>query len=468
MRRVWYSDSRMNPGITRRYFLGRAPLALGSIVLGSLMREKGLAVPSGVPRAKRVIYLFMSGGPSHIDTFDPKPLLAARDGEPMPRGIIKNHEFAMIKDASPVIQKSPWKFRRFGDSGTAVSELFPHVASVIDDIAVVRSVHTDSFNHDPAVMFMNTGSVRFGRPSMGAWASYGLGSDNRDLPAFIVLTSGKNIQPLLDSYWGSGFLPSRHQGIQFRTGGDPVLFVKNPPGVSRVERRKQLDLLRWMNQHRHEAVGDPEIQTRIAQYELAYRMQISVPELTDISNEPAFIRESYGAKPGKVSFANNCLLARKLAERGVRFIQLYDKGWDSHGGIVKEHTERCRSVDKAIAALIRDLKQRGLLGDTLIVWGGEFGRTPIAQGRGDNFGRDHHPHGFTMWLAGGGVRPGIVHGATDEYGYFAAEDRVHVHDLHATILHCMGIDHELLTFRHQGRDFRLTDEFGKVIWPLLT
>jgi hypothetical protein len=451
--------------VTRRYFLGRTPLALGSIALGSLIREE--AKSAIMPRAKRVIYLFMSGGPSHVDTFDPKPLLAKKDGQPMPKEIIKNHEFAMIKDAEPVVQKTPWKFRQHGQSGTEVSELFPNIASVIDDIAVLRSVHTDSFNHDPAVMFMNTGSVRFGRPAMGAWASYGLGTDNRDLPAFVVLASGKNIQPLLDSYWGSGFLPSRYQGVPFRTGDDPVLFVKNPPGVTRTERRRQLDLMRWMNQRHHEAVGDPEIQTRIAQYELAYRMQVSVPELTDVSNEPEYTRDQYGAKPGEVSFANNCLLARKLAERGVRFIQLYDKGWDSHGGIVKEHEERCRSVDQPIAALIRDLKQRGLLDDTLIIWGGEFGRTPMAQGRGENFGRDHHPHGFTIWLAGGGIQPGIVHGATDEYGYFAVKDKVQVHDLHATILHCLGIDHQSLTFRHQGRDFRLTDEFGDVVNPLL-
>ena len=458
----------MFPEVSRRYFLGRTPLALGSLALGSMLcNRRGEAATDFAPRAKRVIYLFMSGGPSHVDTFDPKARLARDDGKPMPKEIIKNHEFAMIKDENPVVQRSPWRFSRHGRSGTEVSELFPNVASVIDEIAVVRSLHTDSFNHDPAVMFMNTGSVRFGRPSMGAWASYGLGSDNGDLPAFVVLASGKNIQPLLDSYWGAGFLPSRHQGVQFRTGGDPVLFVNNPKEISRAERRRQVDLIRWMNQQRFDAVGDPEIQTRIAQYELAYRMQVSVPELTDVSNEPESVREQYGAKPGEVSFANNCLLARKLVERGVRFVQLYDKGWDSHGGIVKEHTARCRSVDQPIAALIRDLKQRGLLEDTLVIWGGEFGRTPMAQGRGDGFGRDHHPHGFTMWLAGGGIHGGIVHGATDEYGYFAQKDKVSVHDLHATVLHCLGIDHENLTFRHQGRDFRLTDEFGTVVRELL-
>jgi hypothetical protein len=463
--------------ITRRYFIGRTPLALGSLALGSMAGEGSSAESPAKdklaqwqtipPRAKRVIYLFMSGGPSHVDTFDPKPLLEEQHGQPMPKEIIRNHEFAMIKSASPLVQKSPWKFRKHGQSGTEVSELFPNTARVIDDIAVIRSLHTDSFNHDPAVMFMNTGSVRFGRPAMGAWASYGLGTENSDLPAFVVLASGKNIQPLLDSYWGPGFLPSRHQGVQFRSSGEPILYVKNPEGVSRGERRRQLDLLGWMNRHHYDAVGDPEVVSRIAQYELAYRMQVSVPELTDVSSEPESLRHMYGAEPGKVSFANNCLLARRLAERGVRFIQLYDKGWDSHGGIVKEHTERCRSVDQGIAALLQDLKQRGMLEDTLVIWGGEFGRTPMAQGGGGNFGRDHHPHGFTMWMAGGGIRPGIVHGKTDPYGYFAVENKVHVHDLHATVLHCLGIDHQSLTYRHQGRDFRLTDEFGRVIPELL-
>ena len=461
-----------SPGhdITRRQLLGRAPLALGSVALASLCRaEQG--VPASLchlaPRARRVIYLFMSGGPSHVDTFDPKPVLSERHGQEMPPELIRNHEFAMIKEARPKVKGSPWTFQPRGQSGTEVSELFPHVGKVVDEIAVVRSLHTDSFNHDPAVMFMNTGSVRFGRPAMGSWLSYGLGSENSDLPSFIVLVSGQNRQPLLDSYWGAGFLPSEHQGTTFRTSGDPVLHITNPPGVSRSERRRQLDLLKWMNQHRHDAVNDPEIATRIAQYELVYRMQVAVPELTDISSEPESVRQFYGAEPGKASFANNCLLARKLAERGVRFIQLYDKGWDSHGSIRKEHTTRCQSVDQAISALLMDLRQRGLLDDTLVIWGGEFGRTPMSQGSGEGAGRDHHPHGFTMWLAGGGIRPGIVHGATDEFGYFAREDKVHVHDLHATLLHCLGLRHRDFTFHHQGRDFRLTDEFGKVVSPLL-
>ena len=456
--------------ITRRKLLTASPLSIGSLGLGSLLgsNESFPLIGGTAPKAKRVIYLFMSGGPSHVDTFDPKPLLNKRDGEKMPAEIIKNHEFAMIKESQPLLKGSDWNFNQKGKSGIEVSELFPEVGEVIDNITVIRSVYSDTFNHDPAVMFMNTGSVRFGRPSLGAWLSYGIGSENKDLPAFVVLASGKNRQPLLDSYWGSGFLPAEHQGVQFRTKGDPVLFVKNPDGVSREERRRQVDLINWMNAKRFDVVGDPEINARISQYELAFRMQMSVPELTDLSREPEYIKDSYGSEPNTVSFANNCLLARRLAERGVRFIQLYDKGWDSHGQIVSDHTERCKSVDKPIAALLKDLKQRGMLDDTLVIWGGEFGRTPMSQGSGKGYGRDHHPHGFSMWMAGGGIRGGHVHGATDDFGYFASEDRVHVHDLNATILHCLGIEHERLTFHHQGRDFKLTDEFGKVVKNILS
>ncbi|MBV63802.1 MAG: sulfatase [Rickettsiales bacterium] len=456
--------------ITRRKLLTASPLSIGSLGLGSLLgsNESFPLIGGTAPKAKRVIYLFMSGGPSHVDTFDPKPLLNKRDGEKMPAEIIKNHEFAMIKESQPLLKGSDWNFNQKGKSGIEVSELFPEVGEVIDNITVIRSVYSDTFNHDPAVMFMNTGSVRFGRPSLGAWLSYGIGSENKDLPAFVVLASGKNRQPLLDSYWGSGFLPAEHQGVQFRTKGDPVLFVKNPDGVSREERRRQVDLINWMNAKRFDVVGDSEINARISQYELAFRMQMSVPELTDLSREPEYIKDSYGSEPNTVSFANNCLLARRLAERGVRFIQLYDKGWDSHGQIVSDHTERCKSVDKPIAALLKDLKQRGMLDDTLVIWGGEFGRTPMSQGSGKGYGRDHHPHGFSMWMAGGGIRGGHVHGATDDFGYFASEDRVHVHDLNATILYCLGIEHERLTFHHQGRDFKLTDEFGKVVKNILS
>ncbi|MEM7387940.1 MAG: DUF1501 domain-containing protein, partial [Verrucomicrobiota bacterium] len=452
---------------TRRHFLGKSAAGFGSAALASLLQGETAAGTSHLyqhaPRAKRVIYLFMSGGPSHVDTFDPKPLLTQRDGEPIPPDLVRHHEFAMIKSGKLLLKGSPWEFHQHGQSGTEVSTLFPEVASVVDELAMIRSVHTSTFNHDPAVTFMNTGSVRFGRPSMGAWLSYGLGSENADLPAFVVLVSGKNRQPLLNSYWGNGFLPANHQGTPFRTQGDPVLHLNNPAGVSRDDRRRQLDLLQWMNDRQFDALQDPEIMARIERYELAFRMQMAVPELTNLQKESAAIRESYGADPGEASFANNCLLARKLAERGVRFIQLYDKGWDSHGEIFKDHTARCRSVDQPIAALIRDLKQRGLLDETLVLWGGEFGRTPIAQGSGANFGRDHHPHGFTVWMAGGGIRPGIVHGATDPFGYFAEKDPVSVHDLHATALHCLGLDHQSLTFRHQGRNFRMTDEFGQRI-----
>ena len=337
------------------------------------------------------------------------------------------------------------------------------MAGVVDELAVVRSLHTDTFNHDPAVMFLNTGNVRFGWPSLGAWTSYGLGSENENLPAYVVLVSGKNVQPLLDSYWGAGFLPAEHQGTPFRTRGSPVLYLQNPRGISAATRSKQIELIRALNMRRQEVIGDPSIAARIRQYELAFRMQTSVPELAELSSEPETVRQSYGAEPGKVSFANNCLLARRLCERGVRFVQLFEKGWDSHGNIAGEHAARSRAVDRPIAALLRDLKARGLLDETLVVWGGEFGRTPMAQGSG----RDHHPHGFTMWLAGGGVRPGIIHGATDEFGYFAADHRVHVHDFNATLLRLLGLDHEKLTYRHAGRDFRLTDVHGNVVKELL-
>ena len=452
--------------LSRRAFLGQSAGGLGGVALGALLNGEAVAgsqAPHFAPKAKRVIYLFMSGGPSHVDTFDPKPLLTKRHGQPMPAEIIRNHQFAMIKERTPRIKGSPWKFKRHGQSGISVSELFPHVAGVVDELAVVRSLHTDTFNHDPAVMFLNTGNVRFGWPSLGAWTSYGLGTENENLPAFVVLVSGKNVQPLLDSYWGAGFLPAEHQGTPFRAQGTPVLYLQNPRGISPATRAKQIELIGKLNQWRQEAVGDPAIAARIRQYELAFRMQTSVPELADLASEPESVRKAYGAEPGKVSFANNCLLARRLCERGVRFVQLFEKGWDSHGNIAGEHAARSRAVDRPIAALLRDLKARGLLDETLVVWGGEFGRTPMAQGSG----RDHHPHGFTMWLAGGGVRPGIIHGATDEFGYFAADHRVHVHDFNATLLHLLGLDHEKLTYRHAGRDFRLTDVHGHVVKELL-
>ncbi len=466
-------DLRDKPleAMTRRAFFGRGATGLGVAALASMLNAKESAFEASVhfpPRAKRVIYLFMSGGPSHVDTFDYKPLLQKHDGQPMPKEIIKNHQFAMIKSDNPLVKGSPWKFSQHGQSGQWISELLPHTAAVADHLAVVRSMYTETFNHDPAVSMMTSGDVRPGRPSLGAWLSYGMGSEGQDLPAFVVLASGTVLQPLLDFYWGPGFLPTRHQGVQFRRSGEPVLYVTNPAGVDSATRREQIDLLNWMNERRFDAIGDPEIETRIAQYEMAFKMQMSVPELTDVTTEPKYIQQMYGTKPGKNAFSNNCLLARRLIERGVRFVQLFHTGWDQHGNLVKEHQRQCREVDQPIAALIRDLDQRGLLDETLIVCTGEFGRTPMAQGGGDKFGRDHHPHGFTSWLAGGGIRGGVSYGQTDEFGYFAQEQRTHVHDLNATILHCLGVDHEQLTYRFQGRDFRLTDVHGNVIKPLLT
>ena len=462
--------------LSRRIFLSRSGLGLGTAALGSLLATDSTSYAAEqinpqiqfIPQAKRVIYLFMSGGPSHIDLFDPKPLLTARDGEPIPERLIRNHQFAMIKTEAPLLKGSPYNFARHGESGHSISRLLPHTARVADELAVIRSLHTDTFNHDPAVMMMNTGDARFGRPAMGAWLSYGLGSENKDLPAFVVLASGVNTnQPLLQAYWGNGFLPSHHQGVQFRNQGDPVLYAKNPPGIDRRTRRAMLDQIAAANREQLAIIGDPEIGTRIKQYEMAYRMQMSVPELTDLGQEPAHIHNEYGTHPGQVSFANNCLLARRLVERGVRFVQLYHKGWDSHTKLEADHERQCQETDQPIAALLTDLRRRGLLDDTLVIWGGEFGRTPVAQGTGNAYGRDHHPHGFTMWMAGAGVRRGTVYGSTDAFGYFAEDHPVHVHDLHATVLHLLGIDHRRLTFRLRGRDFRLTDVHGDVIRPIL-
>lgn len=458
--------------LTRRRFLRGGGSFAASVALASLLGagEKGggsLGVPHFAPRAKRVISLFMSGGPSQVDLFDDKPLLRKLNGKPMPKEIIGNHEFAMIKSGKPLVKGSPFKLRPQGESGTVVSELLPRLSKVADEIAVVRSLHTDTFNHDPAVTMMNTGFVTFGKPSMGAWLSWGLGSENSDLPAYTVLVSGVKLQPLLTNYWGSGFLPSRHQGVQLRSKGDPVLFLSNPPGVDPDVRRQQLDLIGWMNNRHFDRIGDPEIRTRIEAFELGYRMQSSVPGLMDISKEPRSVHELYGTKPGQVSFSNNCLLARRLVEQGVRCVQLYHTGWDQHATIEKDHRRQCAAVDQGAAALLTDLKARGLLDETLVIWGGEFGRTPMAQGGGSNYGRDHHPYGFSAWMAGGGIKPGVTYGTTDDFGYFAAENKVHVHDLHATILHCLGVDHKRLVHRFQGRDFRLTDVHGKVVRGLL-
>ena len=457
--------------ITRRHFFQQSGFGIGYAALRSLLEQPRSDVPA---RARRVIYLFMAGAPSQIDLFDHKPALRQQDGNAIPEEFLpKGERFAFIK-GTPKLLGSPYQFARHGDSGAEISELLPYTARVADDIAIVRSLHTTQFNHAPGQIFMNTGSQVIGRPSLGAWLTYGLGSESRDLPGFIVLLSGENAPDGGKSCWGSGFLPTVHQGVEFRSKGDPVLFVSNPAGVDNAARRASLDLVRDLNQAHRADVGDPEIDTRIAAYEMAYRMQSSVPELTDISQESAAVHELYGTQPGQVSFANNCLLARRLVERGVRFVQLYHRGWDTHGSgvgddIVVKLPKLCQEVDRASYALLTDLKQRGLLEDTLVIWGGEFGRTPMNEARNGSklLGRDHHPRAFTMWMAGAGVKKGVTLGRTDDLGYNVVEDPVDVHDLHATILHLLGVDHTKLTYRFQGRDFRLTDVSGNVVRKLL-
>jgi len=465
--------SHVRPFSTRREFLVLGTAALATLLGEELEAQQGGAIPHFTPRAKNVIFLFMAGAPSQLDLFDYKPRLAELNGQPIPKELVRGERFAFIT-VDPRLLGSPYKFGQYGESGAWISELLPETATVADDIAVIRSMHTDQFNHAPAQIFMNSGHQLIGRPSMGSWLAYGLGSENKDLPAFVVLLSGVGQPDGGKSCWGSGFLPTHFQGVEFRSQGDPVLFVSNPPGMDRAMRRRTLDALRDLNQSELDRIGDPEIATRIAAYELSFRMQASVPDLTDLTTEPAPVHALYGTEPGKASFANNCLLARRLVERGVRFVQLYHRGWDSHGtsmgdDIVHSLRQRCREVDRACAALIRDLKQRGLLDSTLVVWGGEFGRTPMNEKRNGSafLGRDHHPRAFTMWMAGAGVRAGTTLGSTDEFGYNIVEDPVHVHDLHATMLHLLGIDHTRLTFRFQGRDFRLTDVSGTVVRKLL-
>jgi hypothetical protein len=470
---------------TRRTFLRRTGLGFGGIALNQLLARSLFAAPASAapgtppaptrsphfaPRAKSVIYLHMVGAPSQLDLFDDKPALRKLDGQPCPDSFLAGKRFAFLR-GHPNLAGSRYTFSRHGRSGTEISELLPHLAGVADDIAVVKTVHTDEFNHAPAQLFLHTGFGRNGRPSFGSWVAYGLGSENQDLPAYVVLLSG----PLAGagtSLWSSGFLPSVHQGVQFRSGGEPVLFLDNPAGHTRSDRRQVLDTIQRLNRAQLADVGDPEIATRIGQYEMAFRMQMSVPELMDLRSESRETLELYGAEPGKASFANNCLLARRLVERGVRMIQLYDADWDHHADLAARLPRKCRDVDRGMAALVADLKRRGLLDDTLVIWGGEFGRTPMAQtdsgsGAATKPGRDHHKDAFTMWLAGGGVKRGITHGRTDDLGYTIAENPVHVHDLNATILHLLGLDHERLTFRYQGRDFRLTDVHGHVVRDLL-
>ena len=471
--------------LTRRAILQNSTLGLGSIALSSLLRANNPTrntiggiddLPHFDPKVKRVIYLFQSGGPSQLDLFDNKPNLHERFGEEVPTSVYPDERKTTMTSGQKGFPVAPsaLKFARYGKSGIELSEVMPHLAKVVDDICVVKSMHGEAINHDPAATCFQTGSVIPGRPSMGSWVSYGLGSLNADLPAFVAMTSNgtaKSGQPLYDRLWGSGFLPGRFQGVKFRGQGDPILDLYNPRGVTRSQRRRMLDTLQSFNQNQLEHFGDPDISTRISQYELAYRMQMSVPELIDFSKEPKHIIESYGPEVNKVGkYAYNCLLARRLAERGVRFIQLYHRGWDAHGGAKNNVTRQCKDTDQPTAALIADLKQRGMLEDTLIIWGGEFGRTVYCQGKltRDKYGRDHHPNCFTYWMAGGGVKPGFSYGATDDYSVNVIENPVHVHDLQATIMHLLGIDHERLTFKHQGRHYRLTDVHGKVVHDILS
>ncbi|HYE74525.1 MAG TPA: DUF1501 domain-containing protein [Blastocatellia bacterium] len=467
--------------VTRRHFFKQTGFGIGSVALTSLLNDKLFAAsqqaqlpkPHFAPKAKNVIFLFMAGGPSQLDLFDPKPKLNQYDGQPIPEEYVKGERFAFIK-GTPRLLGSPFNFKQHGQSGAIISDILPNLARHSDEIAIIRSMKTTQFNHAPAQIFMNTGHQIIGRPSVGSWAIYGLGSENKDLPGFVVLLSGENAPDGGKSLWGSGFLPTTYQGVEFRSKGDPVLFVSNPEGISSEVRRDTIDALRDLNMLKNKEVNDPEINTRIAAYELAYRMQSSVPDLTDISKESASVHEMYGTEPGRTSFANNCLLARRLVERGVRFVQLYHRGWDTHGNsiggdIVVRLPRLCREIDKPISALLTDLKQRGLLDETLIVWGGEFGRTPINEERNGSklLGRDHHPRAFTMWMAGAGIKPGVTIGQTDELGYNIVEDPVDVHDLHATMLHLMGLDHTKLTYKFQGREFRLTDVHGNVVQKIL-
>ena len=463
---------------SRRTFLGKSVQAVGSLALGSLLNPRllgsaggwsgALAAPDFLPRAKRVINLYMAGGPSHLETFDPKPELNRIHGQPFPESFTKGQQIAQLQGAKLIARGSSFGFSRCGLSGQMISDLLPHTQKIADDLCIIRSMHTEQINHDPAHTFMNTGSGIKGRPSMGSWLLYGLGAEADNLPGYIVLMShGPDPdQPVSARQWSAGFLPSRFQGIQLQSKGAPVHYVGNPDGVCQSAQRQAIDEVAQLNGMQAEETLDPEIQTRLSQYELAFKMQTSVPDLADMRSEPAAIRDMYGVKtPGDGSFASNCLLARRLAERGVRFIQLYHRGWDHHGNLDKKIQEACQHVDQATAALVQDLKQRGMLEDTLVLWGGEFGRTPMGQGSG----RDHHINAFSVWMAGGGIRPGLAWGSTDELGYKYLDDgqAMHVHDLHATMLATFGIDHTRLTYRAQGRDFRLTDVAGKVARGIL-
>lgn len=456
---------------TRRWFFKECGVGLASIAAMDLLRQQARASataenpllpkkPHYAPKAKRIIYLFMGGAPSHLELFDNKPELAKWDGKLPPADLLKDYRAAFINPNSKLLGPK-YKFARHGQSGMEISELLPHIAQMADDLTVVRSMKTDAFNHAPAQILMSTGAQVFGRPSFGAWTLYGLGSENQDLPGYVVLQSGSKGPSGGASNFGCGFLPTVYQGVPFRGSGEPVLFLNNPKGVSDAAQRDTLDVLKQLNEERLGSVGDPEIATRINSFELAYRMQKTAPEVMDISQEPKHILDMYGAKPGEPSFANNCLLARRLIENGVRFVQLFHEAWDHHGGLTKGIKDQCGLTDRPAAALVRDLKQRGLLEDTIVIWGGEFGRTPMVQGGND--GRDHHPNAFTMWFAGGGMKPGATVGATDEFGFNVTEDPVHVHDLHATLLHLLGFEHKKLSMKFQGLEMRLTNVHGELV-----
>ncbi|MDZ7604220.1 MAG: DUF1501 domain-containing protein [Cyclobacteriaceae bacterium] len=474
--------------LNRRHFFSKLSAGIGTLALGSLMIPEvfrgsnlstetdqfTLGIPHFAPKAKRIIYLFQAGAPSQLESFDYKPLLRERMGEDLPESIRNGQRLTGMtanQTRFPLVGSFA-DFKQYGQNGTWVSDYFPHIGKISDEICIINSMNTDAINHDPAITFMQTGNQISGRPSMGSWFSYGLGSDNKNLPSFVVLTSrGKgNSQGLYSKLWSSGFLDSRHQGVLLRSGKDPVLYLNDPEGMTREDKRIMLDKVADLNSAHYEDVLDDEIQTRIAQYEMAYRMQMSVPEVVDLKKEPESVIKLYGAEaliPG--TYAANCLLARRLAENGVRFIQLYHQGWDQHGNLPNEMSQQAKDVDQASAALVLDLKQRGLLEDTLVIWGGEFGRTNYCQGtfRADNYGRDHHPRSYSIWLAGGGVKKGITYGQTDEFGYNIVKDPLHVHNFHATLLHLFGLDHKQLTFKYQGRRFRLTDVAGNVVNDLI-
>ncbi|MCH7919164.1 MAG: DUF1501 domain-containing protein [Planctomycetes bacterium] len=474
-------SNKLAAEINRRTFLARGGVGLGSLAFTSLLNQGVFASgsrrsPSGLgtlphhtQKAKRVIFLCMAGGPSHLETFDYKPKLAAMDGQPMPDSFTKGQPIAQLQGQTLKCQGPLTQFKKYGQSGQVISDFLPWHAKMADDICVIRSMVTDQINHDPAHTFMNTGTAISGRPSMGSWVTYGLGSETEDLPGFVVLTSvgGRNPQPIASRQWSSGFLPSRFQGVEFSANGDPVHYVRNPAGVDSQQQRRLVDTVQQLDAHRNQAVRNREIATRIAAYEMAFRMQTSVPELMDVSNEPRHILDMYGAQPGDGSYASNCLLARRLVERGVRFVHLYHRGWDHHGGLVQYMNICCPLTDQPTWALIQDLKQRGMLDDTLVIWGGEFGRTPMSQVKGGK-GRDHHIKGFSMWMAGGGVKGGISYGATDDLGYYAVENVVHIRDLHATMLHLLGLDHTRFTVPFQGLDMGLTGvEKARVVRDIL-